>query len=135
MQDTTKQRGGFLVRQILGPTVTLDGVELGPLDGKTQLAIAAKVIGRSTGERLGARYRTLTSHHDLESRATILTWVFDKSAFGSIDEAASLGILQDAIEAWAAETSLRLEGAEEPVEEAERPLRDGLGKILRFRSP
>lgn len=134
MPDTPKLHGGFLVRQILGPTVTIDGVELGPLDGKMQLAIAARVIGRSTGERLGARYRTLTSHHDRESRATILTWVFDKSAFGSIDEAASLGILQDAIEAWAAETSLRLGSAEEPEEEAERPLREGLGKIPRFRS-
>jgi hypothetical protein len=119
MPDTPKQHGGFLVRQILGPTVTIDGMELGPLDGKTQLAIAAKVIGRSTGERLGARYRTLTSHHDLESRATILTWVFDKSAFGNIDEAASVGILQDAIEAWAAETSLRREPAGEPEEEAD----------------
>jgi len=134
MPDTTKLHGGFLVRQILGPTVTIDGVELGPLDGKTQLAIAAKVLGRSTGERLGARYRTLTSHHDLESRATILTWVFDKSSFGSIDEAASLGILQDAVEAWASETAHRFQVAEEPVDEAERPLREGLGRILRFRS-
>jgi hypothetical protein len=135
MPDTTKLHGGFLVRQILGPTVTIDGVELGPLDGKTQLAIAAKVMGRSTGERLGARYRTLTSHHDLESRATILTWVFDKSPFGSLDEAACLGILQDAIEAWAAETARRFQAADEPEEEAERSLRDGLGRIARFKSP
>jgi hypothetical protein len=109
MSDTLEPHGGYLVRQILGPTVTIDGVERGPLDGKTQLAIAAKVIGRSTGERLGARYRTLTSHHDRESRATILTWVFDKSAFGSIDEMASLTILQEAIEAWAVETGVRFE--------------------------
>ena len=135
MPDTPKLHGGFLVRQILGPTVTIGGVELGPLDGKTQLAIAAKVIGRSTGERLGPRYRTLTSHHDRDSRATILTWVFDKSAFGSIDETASLAILQDALEAWAEETSLRLESAEEAEEETERPQRDGLGKIPRLRSP
>ncbi len=58
MPDNSQPHGGFLVRQILGPTVTIDGVELGPLDGKAQLAIAAKVIGRSTGERLGVRYRT-----------------------------------------------------------------------------
>lgn len=135
MPDTTKPHGGFLVRQILGPTVTVDGVELGPLDGKAQLAIAAKVMGRSTGERLGARYRTLTSQHDLESRATVLTWVFDKSSFGSLDEAASVGILQDAIEAWAAETARRFQTAEEPEEEADRRLREGLGTIARFRSP
>lgn len=135
MPDTSQPHGGFLVRQILGPTVAIDGVELGPLDGKTQLAIAAKVIARSTGERLGARYRTLISHHDRESRATILTWVFDKSAFGSIDEAASLGILQEAIEAWAGETSRRFASADEPRDEAERPLKDGLGKIARLRSP
>lgn len=132
MPDTPKQRGGFLVRQILGPTVAIDGVELGPLDGKAQLAIAAKVIGRSTGERLGARYRTLTSHHDRESRATILTWVFDKSDFGSIDEAACLGILQEAIEAWATDTAQSLATAGEPDGEAERVLKDGLGKIPRF---
>jgi hypothetical protein len=133
MPDTLKPHGGFLVRQILGPTITIDGVELGPLDGKTQLAIAAKVIGRSTGERLGARYRTLTSHHDRESRATILTWVFDKSAFGSIDETASLTILQEAIEAWAEETWARLASAGEP-EEADRLLRDGLARIPQFGS-
>jgi hypothetical protein len=104
MSDTLKPHGGFLVRQILGPTVTIDGVEFGPLDAKTQLAIAAKVIGKSTSERLGVRYRTLTSHHDRDSEATILTWVFDKSAFGSLDETTSLAILQEAIEAWAAET-------------------------------
>lgn len=131
MPDTLKPHGGFLVRQILGPTVVLEGVELGPLDGKTQLAIAAKVIGRSTGERLGARYRTLTSHHDRESRATILTWVFDKSDFGSIDETASLAILEEAIEAWASEAWARLESAGEP-EEHDRLLREGLGQIPRF---
>jgi hypothetical protein len=118
MPDTSLPRGGFLVRQILGPTVTHNGAELGPLDGKMQLAIAAKVIGKSTRERLGARYRTLTSHHDRESSATILTWVFDKSAFGSIDETASLAILQEAIEAWAAETSGRAASAEEATAEA-----------------
>lgn len=134
MQDTLKPHGGFLVRQILGPTVTIDGVEIGPLDGKAQLAIAAKVIGRSTGERLGARYRTLTSHHDRDSRATILTWVFDKSAFGSIDETASLTILDEAVDAWAAETWVRFESAGEPDDEADRLLRDGLGAIPRFRS-
>jgi len=101
------------------------------LDGRTQLAIAAKVIGRSTGERLGARYRTLTSHHDRESRATILTWVFDKSTFGSIDETTSLAILQEAIEAWAAETWHRLASTGEP-EEADRLLRDGLARIPQF---
>jgi hypothetical protein len=135
MPDMLKPHGGFLVRQILGPTVTLDGVEIGPLDGKTQLAIAAKVIGRSTGERLGARYRTLTSHHDRESRATILTWVFDKSTFGSIDETASLAILEEAIDAWAAETWVRFESTGEPGEEADRLLRVGLGDVPRFRSP
>lgn len=109
MPDISQPHGGFLVRQILGPTVATGGVELGPLDTRTQLAIAAKVIARSTGERLGVRYRTLTSHHDLESTATILTWVFDKSAFGSIDEAACLAVLDEAIEAWAAEA--RLAGA------------------------
>ena len=135
MSDTLKPQGGFLVRQILGPTVIIDGVELGPLDGKTQLAIAAKVIGKSTGERLGIRYRTLTSHHDRGSEATILTWVFDKSAFGSLDETASLAILQEAIDAWAAETWLRLTSAAGPEEETERPLRDGLGRIPRFGAP
>jgi hypothetical protein len=134
MPDTLKPRGGFLVRQILGPTVTIDGVEVGPLDGKMQLALAAKVIGRSAGERLGARYRTLTSHHDRESRATILTWVFDKSAFGNIDEMASLAILEEAIEAWATETWHRLKSSGDSEEEADRVLRDGLGKIPRFRS-
>ena len=132
MPDTLKPHGGFLVRQILGPTVTIDGVEVGPLDGKTQLAIAAKVMGKSTGERLGARYRTLTSHHDKESHATILTWVFDKSPFGSIDETASLAILQEAIEAWADETWVRLEGSEE--QEGDGPLRDGLANVSRFAS-
>ena len=121
MQDTLKPHGGFLVRQILGPTVTIDGVEHGPLDGKMQLAIAAKIIGRSTAERLGTRYRTLTSHHDRESKATILTWVFDKSGFGSIDEMASLAILQEAIDAWAAETRLGLGAAGEPADEADVP--------------
>jgi len=134
MSGTLKPRGGFLVRQILGPTVTIDGVEVGPLDGKTQLAISAKVIGRSTGERLGARYRTLTSHHDRESKATILTWVFDKSVFGNIDEMASLAILQEAIEAWAEETLVRLDAAGEPEEESDRLLREGLGTVPRFRS-
>lgn len=113
MQDAP-QRGGFLVRQILGPTVIVDGAELGPLDVKTQLAIAAKVIQRSTAERLGARYRTFSSHHDRESTATTLTWVFDKSAFGSLDETASLAVLHDAIEAWAAETRHRLDPAAKP---------------------
>ncbi|MCW5735495.1 MAG: hypothetical protein KIS73_15280 [Enhydrobacter sp.] len=84
---------------------------MGPLDSKAQLAIAAKVIGKSTSERLGARYRTLTSHHDRESSATILTWVFDKSEFGNIDETASLAILQEAIETWAAETRFQLQPA------------------------
>ncbi len=134
MPDTLKPRGGFLVRQILGPTVTIDGVEIGPLDGKTQLAIAAKIIGRSTAERLGARYRTLTSHHDRDSKATILTWVFDKSAFGSIDEMASLAILQEAIEVWAAETMVRFDSTGEPEEEADRLLRDSLSNVPRFRS-
>jgi hypothetical protein len=135
MPDTLKPRGGFLVRQILGPTITIDGVEVGPLDGKTQLAIAGKVIGRSTGERLGTRYRTLTSHHDRESRATILTWVYDKSAFGSLDEMASLAVLEEAIEAWAAETWIRLDSAGELEEEADRLLRDSLCNVPRFRSP
>lgn len=135
MHDTLKPHGGFLVRQILGPSVTIEGVEVGPLDGKAQLAIAAKVIGRSTAERLGARYRTLTSHHDRESRATILTWVFDKSGFGSIDETASLAILDEAVEAWAAETWGRLESAGDLEDEVERLLRDGLGSVPRFRSP
>jgi hypothetical protein len=132
MQDMLKPRGGFLVRQILGPTITIDDVEVGPLDARAQLAIAAKVISRSTGERLGMRYRTLTSHHDRESRATILTWVFDKSAFGSIDELASLAILQEAIEAWAGETWLRLASGGEPMDEADRLLRDGLASVPRF---
>jgi hypothetical protein len=129
MSDTLKPRGGFLVRQILGPTVTIDGVEVGPLDGKAQLAIAAKVIGRSTGERLGARYRTLTSHHDRESSATILTWVFDKSPFGSIDETASLAILQEAIAAWAGETWVRLESTGR--QEGDRSSQDGLADVSR----
>ncbi|WP_428664167.1 hypothetical protein [Reyranella sp.] len=90
------------------------------------------MIGKSTGERLGARYRTLTSHHDRDSEATILTWVFDKSAFGNIDEMASLAILQEAIEAWAAEAWRRFDSTAEPEDEADRPLRDGLGKIPRF---
>ena len=113
MLDSPKPHGGFLVRQILGPTVAVDGVEIGPLDSKAQLAIAAKVIGMPTSERLGARYRTLTSHHDRESSATILTWVFDKSAFGTVDETASLAILQEAIESWAAETRLRVQATGE----------------------
>lgn len=132
MPDSLKPHGGFLVRQILGPTVTIDGVEIGPLDGRTQLAIAAKVIGRSTAERLGTRYRTLTSHHDRESSATILTWVFDKSAFGNVDETASLAILQEAIEAWADETWMRLESS--GGEEEDRVLRDMLGAASRFAS-
>jgi len=119
MQDTSR-RGGFLVRQILGPTVMVDGVELGPLDGRTQLAIAAKVIQRSTAERLGARYRTLTSHHDRDSTATTLTWVFDKSPFGSLDETASLTVLSEALDAWAAETAAeRATGNAVPLEAAD----------------
>ena len=134
MAETDKPRGGFLVRQILGPTIIIDGVELGPLDGRTQLAIAAKVMRKSTGKRLGERYRTLVSHHDQASNATILTWVFDKSAFGGVDEIASLAVLEEAIEVWAAETWRRL-GSNGKAEEApDRLLRNGLGKLPRFNS-
>lgn len=133
MPDSLRPHGGFLVRQILGPTVTIDGVEIGPLDGKAQLAIAAKVIARSTGERLGVRYRTLTSHHDRESRATVLTWVFDKSGFGAMDETASLAILEEAIDTWAAETWARFEAGEGMEDDADRLLRDGLGAVPRFK--
>jgi hypothetical protein len=134
MQRKSRRRaGGYLLWVAFGPNVRVDGVEIGPLPPGELLAIADKVAARSSRSRFGTNWRTISSKYDSNEGKVVITWEFEKSDNGSVEEKTCLTILQECIDGWAELRWLEFSMPDVPLSAADRAVKDALKLLPRFR--
>jgi hypothetical protein len=134
MRRRVRGRSGcYLIRLEIGPTVRVDGVEVGPLPYGELLAIAYKVVARSTHSRLGRNWKTISSEYDSDDGKVVITWQFEKSDNGSVDEKTCVTILRECVDGWAELRWFEFSVPNVRLSADDRVVKDTLKLLPRFR--